>query len=153
MAAVEELEVTAAIATEWGTRFKVNCQWNGLNGRSLRVVTIWQNDTGSDLIRFVTLYPDKSEEESQGREDQRMIDSLFHWVVLLRDVPNCAVKVGDRGVIVDELPFSEVHQESGYTIEVFRQGETVEVVSVPAAWVEVLPEVWGQKDVSEIVAR
>ncbi|KAM3102464.1 hypothetical protein ACKFKF_03695 [Phormidesmis sp. 146-12] len=81
-----------------------------------------------------------------------MSDALFHWVVLLRDVPDGAVRVGDRGVIVDVLPFSEVHQELGYTIEVFRQGETVEVVSVPVSWVEVLPEVWGQKDMSAIAA-
>ncbi|GAP95957.1 DUF6883 domain-containing protein [Leptolyngbya sp. NIES-2104] len=150
--AVEGHEVFETIATEWGTRFRVNCEWTGLNGRRLRVVTIWQQDTGADAIRFVTLYPDKSEEENAGQEDCRMKDVLFHWVVMLRDVPESGVKVGDRGVIVDELPFSEEHQETGYTIEVFRQGETVAVVSVPVSWGNVLPEVWGQKDVSAIAA-
>ncbi len=64
--AVEELDVTETIATEWGTRFRVKCQWSGLNGRRLRVVAIWQSDKGSDVTRFVTLYPDKSKEELEG---------------------------------------------------------------------------------------
>lgn len=72
------------------------------------------------------------------------MNELFHWVVLLRDVPNSAVKIGDRGVMVDELPFSTMHQEAGYTVEVFQSGETLDVVSVPISWVKVLPEVWGQ---------
>ncbi|KAM3115148.1 DUF6883 domain-containing protein [Phormidesmis sp. 146-33] len=67
--AVEGLDVAEKIVTEWGTRFRVNCQWSGLNGRRLRVVTIWQSDTGSDVIRFVTLYPNKSKDELEGQED------------------------------------------------------------------------------------
>ncbi|MGG6269744.1 hypothetical protein ACQ4M3_34575 [Leptolyngbya sp. AN03gr2] len=74
------------------------------------------------------------------------MDRLFHWAILLQDVPGSAIKVGDRGVIVDELPFSTVHQELGYTIEVFQSGETLDIVSVPASWVKVLPEVWGQTE-------
>jgi hypothetical protein len=34
--------------------------------------------------------------------------------------------------------------EAGYALEVFREGETVDVVSVPVSWVTLLPEVWGQ---------
>ncbi len=79
-----------------------------------------------------------------------MTDMLFHWVILRRDVPESAAVMGDRGVIVDELPFSQVLQESGYTIEVFRQGKTLDVVSVPRSWVKVLAEVWGQAEVSTI---
>lgn len=75
------------------------------------------------------------------------MNGLFHWVILLRDVPDTLVKMSDRGVIVDELPFSVVHQEAGYTIEVFRAGETFDVVSVPISWVRVLPEVWGQAEI------
>jgi hypothetical protein len=80
-------------------------------------------------------------------------------VIVLQDVPESLTVSGEhevqrsfRAVIVDELPFSETLQESGYTIEVFRQGETVEVLSVPASWVKVLPEVWGKSEISEIVA-
>lgn len=36
-------------------------QLAGLNGCSLRVLTVWQQDTGSEIVRFVTLYPDKTE--------------------------------------------------------------------------------------------
>ncbi|PSB18202.1 DUF4926 domain-containing protein [Phormidesmis priestleyi ULC007] len=54
---------------------------------------------------------------------------LFHWAILQRDVPESAAVTGDRGVIVDELPFSQALQESGYTIEVFQQGKTLDVVA------------------------
>ena len=40
-------------------------------------------------------------------------------------------------------------QENGYTIEVFRDGETIDVVSVPQSWVTVLPESWGNGVVKE----
>jgi len=50
-----------AVLTDWGTRFKVKAQWNGLNGEHLKVITIWQQDDGSEMSRFVTLYPDKTE--------------------------------------------------------------------------------------------
>jgi hypothetical protein len=71
---------------------------------------------------------------------------LFHWAILLQDIPDSAVRRGDRGVIVDELPFSTVHQEVGYILEIYRSGETLDVVSVPASWVQVSPEVWGQSE-------
>lgn len=61
--AVASSEVAEVIDTHWGTRFKVKSQWNGLNDRPIRVVTLWQQDEGSDKIRFVTLYPDKSPED------------------------------------------------------------------------------------------
>ncbi|BAU15053.1 hypothetical protein LEP3755_56100 [Leptolyngbya sp. NIES-3755] len=78
------------------------------------------------------------------------MDTLFHWVVLLRDVPTADVKAGDRAVIVDLLSPASTEQKAGYTIEVFRQGETVDVVSVPVSWVRVLPETWGQREISMI---
>ena len=74
-------------------------------------------------------------------------DVLFRWVVLKQDVPSSLVKAGDRAVIVDALP-ATANQSEGYTLEVFRQGETLDVVSVPVAWVTLLPEVWGQSDAS-----
>jgi hypothetical protein len=78
-----------------------------------------------------------------------MTDMLFHWVALKRDVPNSEVKAGDRAVIVDCLSPTEKQSEAGYPLEVFRRGETLDVVSVPASWVQVLPEVWGQVEAVE----
>jgi len=75
-------------------------------------------------------------------------DALFQWVVLKQDVPDSAVKAGDRAVIVDALPATAKQSEPGYTVEVFRQGETLDVVSVPVSWVTLLPEVWGQSNAS-----
>ena len=72
-----------------------------------------------------------------------MNQSLFHWCVLLQPIPESLMQKGDRAVIVDELPFTSFYQECGYTIEMFRDGETIDVVSVPQSWVKVLPEVWG----------
>jgi hypothetical protein len=74
-----------------------------------------------------------------------MSQSLFHWCVLLQSVPESLVNKGDRAVIVDDLPFTSFYQECGYAIEVFRDGETIDVVSVPESWVKVLPEVWGDE--------
>lgn len=67
--AVEGMDVTDVTETTWGKRFQVNAQWNGLNGRSLRVITIWQQDGNSDTIRFVTLYPDKTKVSESMREN------------------------------------------------------------------------------------
>ena len=53
-------ERLSTVDTAWGLRFKVRSQWQGANGRSLAVVTIWQEDRDADVLRFVTLYPDKS---------------------------------------------------------------------------------------------
>jgi Domain of unknown function (DUF4926) len=79
-------------------------------------------------------------------------DVLFHWVILQRDVPESEVKAGDRAVIVDCLSATSKQPEAGYTLEVFRQGETVDVVSVPMSWVLLLPEVWGRSEVSTVEA-
>jgi Domain of unknown function (DUF4926) len=73
-----------------------------------------------------------------------MTEALFHWVVLLRDVPGTEVRSGDRAVIVDLLAAPSEGREAGYSIEVFRDGETVDVVSVPVSWVTVGAEVWGK---------
>ncbi len=68
---------------------------------------------------------------------------LFQWVVLTQDVPNSQVKTGDRGVVVDHLPPNSTQREPGYAIEVFQDGETLDVVSVPGTWLDALPETWG----------
>lgn len=79
-------------------------------------------------------------------------EALFHWVVLQQDVPNSIVKAGDRAVIVDYLSPTAKQPEPGYTLEVFKQGETLDVVSVPISWVMLLPEVWGETGTSTIEA-
>lgn len=37
-------------------------------------------------------------------------------------------------------------------LEVFEQGETLDVIAVPTSWVTLLPEVWGQADGAAIEA-
>lgn len=61
--AVVDSEVAEVTPSGWGTRFKVKSQWHGLNGRLVRVITIWQQDEESDIVKFITLYPDKSQED------------------------------------------------------------------------------------------
>jgi hypothetical protein len=68
--------------------------------------------------------------------------SLFQWVELKQDVPNSPVKAGNRGVVLDHLPPTKTQQEPGYILEVFKGGETLDVVSVPISWVNLLPETW-----------
>ncbi|WP_363319185.1 DUF6883 domain-containing protein [Microcoleus sp. PH2017_01_SCD_O_A] len=60
MEAVEGAEVAEVTSTGWGTRFKVKIQWYGPNNRLVKVVTIWQQDEASEMVKFITLYPDKS---------------------------------------------------------------------------------------------
>ena len=79
-------------------------------------------------------------------------DVLFHWVVLQRDLPESRVRAGDRAVIVDCLSPTAKQSEPGYTLEVFRQGETIDIVSVPISWVLLLPDVWGRPEVSTVEA-
>ncbi|NJN57133.1 MAG: hypothetical protein HC879_06315 [Leptolyngbyaceae cyanobacterium SL_5_9] len=38
--AMAEAEVVEAVPTDWGTRFKVKAQWDGLNGQKLKVIII-----------------------------------------------------------------------------------------------------------------
>ena len=61
--AVEGTEVLEINPTGWGTRFKVKSRWYSPNGRIVRVITIWQQDEDTNIIKFITLYPDKSLEE------------------------------------------------------------------------------------------
>jgi hypothetical protein len=79
-------------------------------------------------------------------------EALFHWAVLQQDVPDSAVKAGDRAVIVDYLPPTAKQPEPGYMLEVFQQGETLDVISVPISWVMLLPEVWGEAGTTTIEA-
>jgi hypothetical protein len=62
-----------------------------------------------------------------------MTFSLFERVVLTEDLPAEGLKSGDVGVIVEHYPARESVPE-GYELEFFSaSGDTVAVVSVPAA--------------------
>lgn len=69
--------------------------------------------------------------------------ALFQWVELNQDIRNTLVKKGDKGVILDHLNPTKNQPEAGYTLEVFKNGETLDVISVPISWVTALPEIWG----------
>ncbi|MFN5874113.1 MAG: hypothetical protein ACK44G_16535 [Aphanizomenon sp.] len=69
--------------------------------------------------------------------------TLFQWVELKQDVPNSPVKTGNRGVVLDHLNPTKTQPEPGYILEVFEDGETLDVVSVPISSVQLLSETWG----------
>ncbi|MEH2409338.1 hypothetical protein [Nostoc sp.] len=69
--------------------------------------------------------------------------SLFQWVEVKHNVANSPVKAGDRGVVLDHLRPTKTQQEPGYILEIFKDGETLDIVSVPISWVNPLPETWG----------
>ncbi|MCE2697612.1 MAG: hypothetical protein PX483_12965 [Nostocales cyanobacterium LE14-WE4] len=69
--------------------------------------------------------------------------TLFQWVELKQDVPNSPVTTGNKGVVLDHLNLTKTQPEPGYILEVFEDGETLDVVSVPISWVKLLPESWG----------
>jgi hypothetical protein len=69
--------------------------------------------------------------------------TLFQWVELKQDVPNSPVKVGNKGVFLYHLNPTTSQPEPGYILEVFEDGETLDVASVPISWVNPLPESWG----------
>ncbi|MBU7586601.1 MAG: hypothetical protein KAF91_27695 [Nostoc sp. TH1S01] len=72
--------------------------------------------------------------------------SLFQWVELKHDVPNTPVKAGYQGVVLDYLNPTQTQKEPGYILEVFQDGETLDVVSVPISWVKPLPQIWGSTE-------
>lgn len=67
----------------------------------------------------------------------------FQWVELTRDVPNSLVKKGDRGVVLEHLKPTNKQPQPGYILEVFQEGETLDVIYIPISWVKILPDIWG----------
>jgi hypothetical protein len=63
---------------------------------------------------------------------------LFQWVELLKDVPETDFHQGDQGVIVELLEPNENEPETGYLLEIFQDGETLDVIAVPASWTKLL---------------
>ncbi|MEH1842338.1 MAG: hypothetical protein V7L20_27320 [Nostoc sp.] len=68
--------------------------------------------------------------------------SLFQWVQLKQNVPNSPIKAGNSGVVLDHLCPTKTQQEPGYILEIFIDGEPLDVVSVHISWVNPLPETW-----------
>ncbi|MEH2218786.1 MAG: DUF6883 domain-containing protein [Nostoc sp.] len=62
ISAVEGSEIAKVTPGDWGTQFEVQSEWSGPNGRLIKVITIWQQDEETELVRFITLYPDKLRE-------------------------------------------------------------------------------------------
>jgi hypothetical protein len=60
--AVEGSEIAKVTPSDWGTQFEVKSEWTGPNGRLIKIITIWQQDKETEVVRFITLYPDKSRE-------------------------------------------------------------------------------------------
>ncbi|MEH2194307.1 MAG: DUF6883 domain-containing protein [Nostoc sp.] len=60
--AVEGSEIAKVTPNDWGTQFEVKSEWSGPNSRLIKVITIWQQDEETEFVRFITLYPDKSQE-------------------------------------------------------------------------------------------
>lgn len=65
--------------------------------------------------------------------------------MLKQDVLDSPVKKGDRGIIVDQLSPNSKKKEAGYMIEVFKNDETLDVISVPVSWVIPLSKFWGKE--------
>lgn len=60
--AVEGSEIAKVTSNDWGTQFELKSEWSGPSGRLIKVITIWQQDEETEFARFITLYPDKSQE-------------------------------------------------------------------------------------------
>jgi hypothetical protein len=59
---------------------------------------------------------------------------LFQSVELSQDVPNTKFHQGDIGIIVEYLEPNETQSEAGYLLEMFQNGETLDVIAVPISW-------------------
>lgn len=74
---------------------------------------------------------------------------LFQWVMLARDVPGTLVQARDRAIVTEQIEPADDTTELAYTLEVFRDGETLAMVTVPASWVRPYAKVWDQVSLDE----
>ena len=51
------LDVTRTHQNAYGVVYEIEGQIETPNGRSLRFCSVWQVDTGTDVPRFITMYP------------------------------------------------------------------------------------------------
>ena len=61
---------------------------------------------------------------------------LFQSVELTQVVPGTPFHAGDLGIIVEYLEPNETQSEAGYLLEMFQNGETLDVIAVPISWVK-----------------
>jgi hypothetical protein len=78
---------------------------------------------------------------------------VFQWVILKHDILNTLARAGDRAVIVDLLPPTAKQPEAGYTLEIFRSGKIINIVSVPISWVTPTSETWGKSGLEVAPSR
>ncbi len=70
--------------------------------------------------------------------------NLFQWVEINQDIPNSMVKKGMKGVVVDHLSPNSKQKEAGYIVEVFENGETLDVIYISVYDVTIISEYWGE---------
>lgn len=51
-------DVAATLETEYGVRYEIAVSLAGPNGRTARLRSIWQIDTGTDCPRLITMIPE-----------------------------------------------------------------------------------------------
>ena len=56
---LEKYEAVLYDQTEYGDKYQIYGELIGVNGVSLKVITIWMHETTSDLWKFITLIPDR----------------------------------------------------------------------------------------------
>jgi hypothetical protein len=61
---------------------------------------------------------------------------LFQSVELTQVVPGTPFHAGDLGIVVEYLEPNETQSEAGYLLEMFQNGETLDVIAVPISWVK-----------------
>ncbi len=55
------LDVVPIEKTEYGQLYEIKGELTGPNGISLSVCTIWMIETGTDISKFITMFPDQKE--------------------------------------------------------------------------------------------
>ncbi|MDP1678306.1 MAG: hypothetical protein Q8L88_15720 [Bacteroidota bacterium] len=57
----EKFEAEPFDKTEYGDKYQIRGELQGINGISLKVITIWMNETSTEKWKFITLIPDRKE--------------------------------------------------------------------------------------------
>jgi len=60
--------------------------------------------------------------------------NLYQLVELKQDVPNSFAKAGHKGLVLDHHNSNANQPEPGYTLEVFENDKTLDIVSIPISW-------------------
>lgn len=115
---------------EYGEYFRVVGDLIGVNGRVLRIVTIWIVKAKSDgKYRFVTL---------NQRRIETMKPELYSRVVVNRDIPAENLRQGDVATLIEYLEHPGGGEE-GAILEIFNVlGESIGIATVPVSAIEVL---------------